>query len=314
MVNSRDVDQIHDKIMKEREDGSNGWTLNTASPDRIKEGMAQADQPRAEGNLQYHTHTGEGDLSALCLIVGAPGRAELIADRYFAKARRFSNEHRGLVSFTGEYKGVEVSVTTSGMGGPSIGIVLPEAVRSGARIFIRVGTCGSLIPASKPGDVIIATAAIRFDRTAEDWAPVEYPAFADWRVVGALYKAASSRAAGRFHTGVECTTSDFYAAQGRPNLFGVVPEPLRGRHEEVLRLGAACYSMEAADLFIWCATEGGGLPAGAVNAVLGNRRTNEWDVVGEELTSEIALDALVTLSQEESIAAYVSRRAPIYPK
>ena len=67
-------------------------------------------------------------------------------------------------------------------------------------------------------------------------------------------------------------------------------------------------------MFIWCATEGGGLPAGAVNAVLGNRRTNEWDVVGEELTSEIALDALVTLSQEESIAAYVSRRAPIYPK
>ena len=100
---------------------------------------------------------------------------------------------------------------------------------------------------------------------------MEYPAFADWRVVGALHKAASSRAPGRFHAGVECTTSDFYAGQGRPNLFGVVPEPLRGRHEEVIRLGAACYSMEAADLFIWCATEGGGLPAGAVNAVMGNR-------------------------------------------
>src|SRR4051812_42513272 len=104
--------------------------------------MSNADQPRSKGTLQYHTHTSEGDLSALCLIVGAPGRALMIAENYLDRPRRFSNEHRGLTSYTGEYKGVEISVTTSGMGGPSMGIVLPEAVRSGARLFIRVGTCG----------------------------------------------------------------------------------------------------------------------------------------------------------------------------
>jgi uridine phosphorylase len=253
-------------------------------------------------------------LSALCLIVGAPGRADLIAKNFLQGGRRFSNDHRGLVSYTGKYKGLEVSVTTSGMGGPSMGIVLPEAVRSGARLFIRVGTCGSLIEASIPGDVIIATAAIRFDRTANDWAPVEYPAFADWRVVDALHTAARVRAPEHFYTGVECTTSDFYGGQGRPNLFGVVPDTLRARHEEVIRLGAVCYSMEAASLFVWCATEGGGLPAGAINAVVGNRLSNEWSVKGEELASEIALEALLTLSQNESLAPYISRQLPVYPK
>jgi uridine phosphorylase len=53
--------------------------------------MNQADQPRAEGRLQYHTHTREGDLSALCLIVGAPGRADMIAASYLKNAKRFSN-------------------------------------------------------------------------------------------------------------------------------------------------------------------------------------------------------------------------------
>ncbi|MEO5923165.1 MAG: nucleoside phosphorylase [Bryobacteraceae bacterium] len=275
--------------------------------------MPKADKPQS-GALQYHTHTGDGDLASLCLIVGAPGRADLIAQKYLQDAKRFANEHRGLVSYTGLYRGTPVSVTTSGMGGPSIGIVLPEAVLSGARIFIRVGSCGSLLPEAKPGDVIIPTAAIRFDATAEDWAPKEFPACASWQVVKALHEAASRIAPGRFHTGVECTTGDFYTGQGRPNLFGAVPERMRLRHEEVLRLGAACYSMEASALFVWCATEGGGLPTGAINAVFGNRHTNEWRVDGEELAAEIALEALLLLQKDETVADYVARSKPQYPR
>jgi len=262
--------------------------------------------------VSYHTHTGPHDLAAMCLIVGAPGRADMIAAKYLTGSRRFSNDARGLVSHTGNYRDIEISVTTSGMGGPSMGIVLPEAVQSGARIFIRVGSCGSLVRESKIGDVIIPTAAIRFDRTADDWAPPEYPALADWRVVSALHRAAQAKAPGRFHAGVECTTSDFYTGQGRPNLFGIVPDRMHARHQEVLRLGAACYSMEAAGLFVWCATEGGGLPAGAINAVFANRHTNEWGIAGEELAAEIALEALVSLSEEASLAPYRSRELPKY--
>jgi len=133
--------------------------------------MAGANSPKAAGGVSYHTHTGPHDLAAMCLIVGAPGRADMIAAKYLTGSRRFSNDARGLVSHTGNYRDIEISVTTSGMGGPSMGIVLPEAVQSGARIFIRVGSCGSLVRESKIGDVIIPTAAIRFDRTADDWAP-----------------------------------------------------------------------------------------------------------------------------------------------
>jgi uridine phosphorylase len=242
--------------------------------------MNRADSPQAAGGVQYHTHTGSHDLAAMCLIVGAPGRADMIAQKYLTGSRRFSNDARGLVSHTGKYRDIEVSVTTSGMGGPSMGIVLPEAVR--------------------------------FDRTAEDWAPPEYPAVADWRVVSALHSAAQAQAPGRFHAGVECTTSDFYTGQGRPNLFGAVPERMLARHQEVLRLGAACYSMEAADLFVWCATEGGGLPTGAINAVFANRHTNEWGMAGEELAAEIALDALASLAVDASLARYISRELPKY--
>ncbi len=275
--------------------------------------MSQADRPGTEANLQYHTHTGEGDLAALCLIVGAPGRAEMIAREFLKDARRFSNDHRGLISYTGTYRDKEVSVTTSGMGGPSMGIVLPEAVLSGARIFIRVGSCGSLIEESEPGDVIIPTAAIRFGGTSEVWAPVEYPAFAHWLVVHALVQEASVLARGHYYTGVECSTDDYYTGQGRPSpLFGTVPAHMRARHEEVMRLGAACYSMEAADLFVWCATAGGGLPAGAINAVFANRHTNKREVKGEELAAHIALDALCRLSGWPSMAGYVSRRLPVY--
>ncbi|MCW5964212.1 MAG: nucleoside phosphorylase [Bryobacterales bacterium] len=275
--------------------------------------MAAADKPLGDDSRNYHTHTRAGDLAPLCLIVGAPGRAEMIASRFFDKPRRYGNEYRGLLSYTGNYKGVPVSVTTSGMGGPSIGIVLPEAVRSGARVFIRVGSCGSLLRHSKVGDLIVVSAAIRHEGVAENWAPLGYPAVADWRVVSALHDAAKEVAPGRFHVGVECTTSDFYGGQGRPNLFGEVPPQLAARHEEVIRLGVACYSMEAANLFVWCATEGGGLPCAAVNAVFANRRTNDWGTEGEEAAAQTALEAFRTLAARADFSDYLERKRPAYP-
>ena len=274
---------------------------------------SSADQPRTTDKRQYHTHTASGDLAALCLIVGAPGRADLIAEKYFSKTKRFANDYRGLVSYTGLYKQTPMSVTTSGMGGPSMGIVLPEAVRSGARVFIRVGSCGSLLVNSKVGDVIVPTAAIRFDGATDTWAPKEYPAVADWRVVSALQRAGSLHAEGRIHFGVECTTADFYTGQGRLGLFSSLSETMLRRHQEVLRLGAACYAMEAASLFVWCATEGGGLPAGAINAVFANRQTNEFGVGGEQLAIEIALEALRILSSDPAMAGYLDRSRPRYP-
>jgi uridine phosphorylase len=154
------------------------------------------------------------------------------------------------------------------------------------------------------GDLIVVTAAIRHDGVSENWAPLAYPAVADWRVVDALHRAGQQLAPGRLHGGVECTTGDFYGGQGRPGLTGTVPPHLEARHREVLRLGAACYSMEAASLFVWCASEGGGLPCGAVNAIFANRVTNEWGTAGEELAAQTALEALCLLAARPDFACY----------
>ncbi len=274
---------------------------------------SSADRPTILENLQYHLHTSTNYLSPLCLIVGAPGRVDMIGEKFLTDVKRYANDHRGLVSISGKYSGVEVSVTTSGMGAPSLGIVLTEAVLSGARIFIRVGSCGSLIRESRIGDVIVVNGAIRYDGASETWAPLEFPAFSDYRIVHALVEAASKNASGKYHLGIECTTSDFNSGQGRPNLFHVIPERMKARHDEVMRLKVSCYSMEAAALFVWCATEGGGLPCGAINAVFANRKTKQFGVAGEELAALVALEALLKLSSEPSMQGYISRKLPVYP-
>lgn len=262
--------------------------------------MLKAERPTTTDEKEYHLHTSRGDLAPLCLIVGAPGRVDMIADKLLG-VLRFENPHRGLKSCTGFYKGVRVSATTSGMGGPSTAIVLPEAVRSGARLFIRVGSCGSLIRDSSLGDVIVVNGAVRFDGVSDVWAPPEYPAFADHRVSAALLSAAEELAPNKVWAGVEATTSDFNQGQGRTNLFGELSERMEARHEEMLRLGVSCYSMEAATLFVWCSVEGQGLPAGVINAVFGNRIMDEWGTEGEELAVDIALEALVKLASNPSL-------------
>jgi len=267
-----------------------------------------AAKPTTKTGREYHLHTAPGDLSPLCLAVGAPGRADMIARQYFAPgSQRFINRKRGLVARTGIYKGIRMSVFTTGMGGASTGIALPEAVRTGARIIIRVGSCGSLLPKSKPGDPIVVTAAVRFDGASHIWAPPEFPAAADYRVVAALMNAGKKVWAKNPHLGIEATTDDFYNGQGRPDLNDEISPAMLTRHAEMLRLGVGCYSMEAATLFTWCATQGKGLPSRAINAVYAQRITNEFKATGDELVSEIALEALLLLAKDRSLDGFINR-------
>lgn len=83
--------------------------------------------------------------------------------------------------------------------------------------------------------------------------------------------------------------------QARENIDGYIPPELIAQHERLIKLGIACYSMEAAGLFVWCATHSGRLPAGAINAVYGNRITDQFAVAGEELAAKIAVETLVAL-------------------
>lgn len=254
-----------------------------------------ANKPVLPDGRTYHLQTREGDIAPHCLLVGSPERAEMIAQTLFQDLRPVG-DHRGLKSFTGSIEGMPISVVTTGMGDASTAIVLPEAVYSGAKRLIRVGSCSTLWEKPRPGDSAICTAAVRYEGAAKDWAPIEYPAVADIRVVSALMEAAQQLNLPH-HVGIGATTSDFVAGQGRPDINGYLSPRMRARHEELVQLGVLFYSMEEATLFVWCTAVGKDIWAGAVDAIYGNRRTNEFKVCGEEEAASMAIKALLILNE-----------------
>ena len=95
---------------------------------------------------QIHLRAEEGDYAPLVLLPGDPNRARLVAGMLDGglDGARLVNDHRLMLGYTGTFKGVPVSVQTSGMGTPSISIVVEELLRLGAKRLIRIGTCGGI--------------------------------------------------------------------------------------------------------------------------------------------------------------------------
>lgn len=148
-----------------------------------------------------------GDVGKTVLLPGDPGRVQFIAS-FFDEAKHIAT-NREFVTYTGEYKGVKISCTSTGIGCPSASIVLEELANVGAQNFIRVGTCGALQPEMKPGDIIIATAAVRGDGTSTEYVPIEYPAVADHFVTSTLIASAKVLGAD-FRLGVIRSHDAFY--------------------------------------------------------------------------------------------------------
>ncbi len=184
---------------------------------------------------------------------------------------------------------------TTSMGSAATAIVLPEVVYSGAKRIIRVGSCSTLWSHARPGDSAICTGAVRLDGASESWAPIQYPAIADYRVVSAMVEAANMLNL-PYHVGIGITTTCFNEGQARPDLNGYIPPRLQAMHDELVQRGVLFYSMEEATMFVWCTTHGHDIWAGAVDAIYGNRITNELEVRGEEEAAAIAIRALLILS------------------
>ena len=143
--------------------------------------------------------------------------------------------------------GVKVSVTSTGIGGPSAAIALEELTNCGADTFIRVGTCGGMQEEVLSGDLVIASGAIRMDGTSREYAPPEYPAVGDYEILKALEEAADNLGM-RHHIGVVHCKDAFYG-QHNPELLPQ-SEVLLQKWEAYLRLGCLASEMESATLFI----------------------------------------------------------------
>ncbi len=213
------------------------------------------------GERQYHLQVEAGEIGAYVLLPGDPGRCEVIAAR-LEGARRIAS-HREFTTYTGSLDGVPVSVTSTGIGGPSAAIAVEELVRAGARTLVRVGSCGTLDPGLRFGDVVVVQAAARGDGTPDRYAPAGFPAVADLDVVLALRDAA--RATGHRHrVGVVLSNDAFYAEMD-PESF---PEAgvIRARWDAWARAGCIAAEMEAATVLTVAAVRR--VRAGAVLAVI----------------------------------------------
>ena len=199
----------------------------------------------SENGIQYHIGLKEGDVGKYVILPGDPKRCEKIA-QYFDDPKLIA-DRREFVTYTGYLNGEKVSVTSTGIGGPSAAIAMEELTNLGAKYFVRVGTCGGMQPDVESGDLIIATGAVRNEGTSREYAPIEYPAVADFRMSEALIAAAKQLGI-RYHVGVvQCKDSFF--GQHEPEIMPVGYE-LEHKWQAWLRMGCLASEMESAALFI----------------------------------------------------------------
>ncbi len=200
---------------------------------------------------QYHIQCSSDDIGEYAFLPGDPGRVRRIAE-HLTSPRKVA-ENREFVTYVGTLGGVPVNVTSTGIGGPSASIAMEELAALGCRTFIRIGTCGGINMSVKSGDIIVAAAAVRMEGTSREYAPIEYPAAADFTVTSALAAAAAEMGL-CVHTGVVHCKDSFYG-QHSPERMPVSYE-LLDKWQAWKRLGVLGSEMESAALFTVAASLG----------------------------------------------------------
>lgn len=226
----------------------------------------------------YHIGFGRGDLGmnppVFALLSGDPNRAAMIAHTFLRDVRTLS-ENRGLNSYVGLLpNGRPVLSATSGMGAPSLSIVVNELVQVGIQAVIRIGTTGSIQEQVKAGSCVISHAALCRQGAADDIAPVEYPAVADPFLTVDLVNAARELGV-PYHMGVTASVDTFYEGQERSESSANqhLIRRMQGMTEEYRRLRILNYEMESGTLFKMGSVYG--FAAGCVCGVIAQRTEAE---------------------------------------
>ena len=208
-------------------------------------------------------------------------------------------DNREFITYTGTLDGVKVSVTSTGIGGPSAAIAMEELARCGADTFVRIGTCGGIQPEVKSGAIVVATGAVRMEGTSKEYAPIEYPAVADLMVVNALVSAAKEKDC-EFYTGVVQSKDAFYG-QHEPEMMPAGYE-LINKWEAWKKLGCLASEMETAALYIVAAKLH--VRVGACFLVMANQEREklglENPVVHDtDMAVQVAVEAIRKLIKED---------------
>ena len=162
--------------------------------------------------MPIHLKVNKGDIAERVVVAGDPARVEYISKK-FLEEPSLVNTNRGLIAYTGKYRGVRVSVVTHGMGAPSALIVLEELVQVGAKAVVRLGSCGAMVPGMKIGDVVIPTGASYYPGGAYYQyyrEPICAPAVPDFSLLKALVDAAEKKGL-TYKLGPILSSDAFYA-------------------------------------------------------------------------------------------------------
>lgn len=169
------------------------------------------------------------------VLPGDPARAERAAGHLEqAELLAWNREYK---SYRGLWKGVPILVMSTGMGGPSMAIAVEELRKIGIAAAVRIGSCGALQPEAGVGDLVLVEAAVRDEGTSLGYAPLSYPAFADYRLLAACEKSAEGFGY-RFHTGI-ARSHDCLYRDDNPEIYA-----------EWAKKGVIASDMETAALFV----------------------------------------------------------------
>ena len=252
----------------------------------------------SEHGEQYHIGLNVGDVGEYVILPGDPKRCAKIA-AYFDDAKLVA-DRREYTTYTGYLNGTKVSVTSTGIGGPSASIALEELVNVGAKTFIRVGTCGGMDINVKGGDIVIATGAIRMEGTTKEYAPIEFPAVANLDIINSLVQAAKNLGH-EYHTGVVQCKDSFYG-QHSPEKMPVNYE-LLNKWEAWKKMGCLASEMESAALFIVASTLH--VRCGSVFLVMANQEREKQGLDNPvahdtDMAIRVAIEAIRKLIKEDA--------------
>lgn len=159
-------------------------------------------------NQNLHIKVNKTDMADYVLLAGDPARLNVVA-KFLNKPKEvfYQREFRII---KGKYQGIKLLAVSTGIGAPSTAIVMEELIRLGAKVFIRIGTCGGAWRSDvKIGSLIIPTACVRGEGTTREYIGLSFPAVADFTVASSLIEAAKKRDLS-YYVGINRTHDAFY--------------------------------------------------------------------------------------------------------
>ncbi|MCD8220542.1 MAG: nucleoside phosphorylase [Ruminococcus sp.] len=196
-------------------------------------------------DCQFHIHCSNGEVGAYAFLPGDPGRVPQIAS-YLTDAKLIA-QNREFTTYTGLLGDTRVSVTSTGIGGPSAAIAMEELAALGTHTFLRIGTCGGIQPDLDAGTLLLPTGAIRMEGTTQEYLPLAFPAVPDFTLLSQL-AAAAQRSDFSYRMGVVHCKDSFYGQHAPETM--PVGKRLQFDWDAWKAAGALGSEMESAALFI----------------------------------------------------------------